>query len=654
MTTVLQGDTALRPEAIPGRTPEMIVLEGLRSAAADLRALGVPVPEPAGKLLRPLVAWALVPPESRPSLDGRFWSGALAVQMVHEASLLHDDILDGAACRRGTPTLAASAGVGPALVMGDHYLTGAYRAAARVDATAYLIYFVEAVERTVAGEIEQGRSTGARLSSERSMEIVTGKSGELFGAAAVLGSTVLPLGNLEERQAFGRALGALYQRVDDLLDYCPAAETGKPPFLDYRQRKWTWVLDLAGVEGFGAPEEEVVQRLFLGRDGRTSAAWRAVARLQEERKALLRRLVALSPGDQVVRGVLDAWIRTAVAGVGAQEDALGAAPGMVAGFAEVDSRRGSTRRVALSAEEEVARLARDVGGPEAWGALFARHARTFRFAARLFPAEPARRVAGLYAYCRFTDDLVDEPDLGRLGVTEEASPEDRTRRLDAWRALTRAAFEGHATDVPLLDEVVATSAREGVSWRYPDALLAGVGTDLSPEPYPDWARLETYTFGVAGAVGGWMCQLLGFRDPVLLSCAHALGHAMQLTNILRDVGEDLAVGRVYLPGVLLDAYGLSAEELDPLRHGPRPLILAYKDAMDELMARADGWYARAWPGIRRLPPWFARPVAVAAEAYRGIHQEVRRNGYDNLLLRAHTSRFRKVVLGAAGLARARA
>ena len=111
---------------------------GLEVAAAELRERGVPVPALEGKVLRPLVAYALVPPELRQELDSRFWAGALAVQMVHEASLLHDDILDHASERRGRETLVSRQGVGPALVLGDHYHSWAYRAAAAASATAFL------------------------------------------------------------------------------------------------------------------------------------------------------------------------------------------------------------------------------------------------------------------------------------------------------------------------------------------------------------------------------------------------------------------------------------------------------------------------------------------------------------------------------------
>ena len=617
---------ATSPQALRAapRDSEAAVRSGLASAAAMLRSEGVPVPEMEGKLLRPLVAYALVPPSLRSQVDERFWAGALAVQMVHEASLLHDDILDEASERRGRQTLAASRGVGAALVLGDHYLTGAYRAAAATGSPGFLSCFIHAVERTVAGEVAQGRSMGRSLSPHEYNAIVTGKSGELFGATACLGGVVLGLGMEEERVALGRELGALYQQVDDLLDYCPAADTGKPPLQDWRQRKWTWVLELAGLADFDAPDTEVLESIFV-QHGSMSAARRALAVLHIRRESLVRRVQRLSPGDEVAAQVIDGWVAVAEGAVEAQEARM-TSPG-------------------ASAESEVRHLAQAVGAPDAWPAYFGRHAKTFRFASRLFPREPAELVAGVYAYCRFTDDLVDAPADG-------AGPEVVEARLEAWSQLSRNAFEGESTRIPLLDRVLGEAGRRGVSWRYPDALLAGVAMDLTPMRYADWDALEVYTFGVAGAVGGWVTQLFGIDDPGLLDRAHALGHAMQLTNIARDVGEDWDSGRVYLPTRLLSAHGFTEEDLPLLKSGRGPLPVAYRALMEELLARSEAYYDAAWPGIRELPGWYRRPVAVAATAYRGIHDEIRRAGYDNLRRRASTSRTAKIALAAAGLARA--
>lgn len=610
-----------------------VVRTGLRGAAAELESAGVAVPPLAGKLLRPLVAYALVPPHRRADLDEQFWMGAWAVQMVHEASLLHDDILDDAVERRGAETLVARGGVGPALVLGDQYLTGSYRAAARVGSPAFLDAFIVAVERTVAGEVAQHRSAGRRLDPAEYEDAVVGKSGELFGAAACLGGAFLG-SSLADRVALGRALGSLYQRVDDLLDYCSAADTGKPPLQDYRQGKWTWVLDRAGIASFDATEENVLAALFDGRDDGPSAARRALDDLRRRRDALVDRAAALVPGDRILAGVVDSWLQAAARGVSLQE-------AQRAGHRPPASGRGRP-----SPEAEVAELARAVGGPEAWPAYFGRHARTFRFAARLFPAPDAARVAGLYAWCRFSDDLVDEPH-------DDADPERVAARLEAWRGLARAAYDGDATEVPLVDVVLRQAREARVDWRYPSAVLDGVAMDLSVRRYGTWHDLEVYTFGVAGAVGGWMTQLFGLHDPDLLHRAHALGHGMQLTNILRDVGEDWRMGRLYLPATLMEANGLRDTDLDDMVRGCRPVGEAWRAAMAELVGRADGYYDLAWPGIRALPPGFRRPVAVAAAAYHGIHREVERSGFDNLTRRAHTSRTRKLVLGARGLWRAR-
>lgn len=285
---------------------------GLAAVADTLAAQGLPVPALEGKLLRPLVALALVPPALRPRLDERFWCGALALQMVHEASLLHDDILDGALERRGRATVQSRAGLDTALVLGDHYLTAAYRVAARAEAPQFLERFIHAVERTVAGEIAQGRAAGRRVSPSEYREIITGKSGELFGASAALAGAVFDLGDIEARVAFGRDLGALYQQVDDLLDYCPASGTGKPPLQDYRQRKWTWMMDLAGLEHFSMSEEEVLRTMHTSQATGASPVHRAVSGIEQATEQLRLRARALAPGDTLVDEVLTAWVRTAM------------------------------------------------------------------------------------------------------------------------------------------------------------------------------------------------------------------------------------------------------------------------------------------------------------------------------------------------------
>jgi phytoene synthase len=616
--------------------PSRVIQTGLMETAERLRAQGVTVPPLAGKLLRPVVACALVPPTLRASLDQRFWSGALAVQMIHEASLLHDDILDDARERRGERTLVASRGPGPALVLGDLYLTGAYRAAAETKSFEFMELFARAVERTVVGEILQAERAGRRLTEDTYLEIVTKKSGELFGAAAVLGGLLLDLGRIDERRSLGRELGTLYQRVDDLLDYCPTADTGKPPLQDFKQRKWTWTLDLVGLDRFEVGEEEVLGALHGAADAGPSPAMRGLELLRREGERLVAQAAELSSGDTLIADVVEAWVRAAEQGVGRQAARGTGAP------RKVEASRNETLRAGQAAE--VAAAACELGSPADWPEYFGRHAKTFRFASRLFPAPAFRSITGVYTFCRFTDDLVDEP-------WDDADPDVVSERLEAWSDLSRAAFSGRATGIPLLDDVMGEASRAGVDPFHLEALLEGVKMDLSRHEYEDWSDLERYTFGVAGAVGGWITQLFGTRDPFVLERAYDLGHAMQLTNIVRDVGEDLDRGRLYIPRALLAKYDLSRDELVSVRHGDGPLPHGYPGLMEEMMAVADRRYEEAWPGIRRLPPWFARPTAVAAGAYRAIHEAVRRNDHDTLRVRASTSLSAKVVHGGGAVLR---
>ncbi len=274
-------------------------------------------------------------------------------------------------------------------------------------------------------------------------------------------------------------------------------------------------------------------------------------------------------------------------------------------------------------------------------AYFGRHATTFRFASRLFPRDPLERVAGVYAFCRFTDDLVD--DTPHLGVAE------RRARLEEWAHLARAANQGGETGVAFLDQVMGEMRDARVPFRYAGELVEGVAMDLEPPGYDTVEELRGYSFRVASVVGGWLTELFGVHDPWVLDRAFALGHAMQLTNILRDVGEDLAMGRIYLPRNLMGRFGVEPFQLREMVFHAGPLPPGYRGILEHLMEQADADYDLAFRAIPSLPVSFRGPVAVAARTYQAIHGEKRRNGYDNLRLRASTSLFTKARVGSLAL-----
>ena len=292
-------------------------------------------------------------------------------------------------------------------------------------------------------------------------------------------------------------------------------------------------------------------------------------------------------------------------------------------------------------DEETAPLLRLVEDANA-STIFEHHARSFSFAARCFPCKERRLVACLYAFCRTTDDLVD--------CAEGSTPEEVKEQLEAWRTLARRAYAGEASGIPWLDEIMTASARAGVPPKLIDELVAGVRMDLGRVDVQTVAELDAYAYRVASVVGIWMCHLAGVRDADTLKQAAAMGRAMQLTNILRDVGEDLEDGRLYLPARMRVRYGVTEDDLHEMRQ-TGTITPEYRRLVEALMARAEAEYARAFPGLAALPPSYARASAVAAEIYRGIHRQIRRSGYDNLHRRAYTGRLQKVRLALRGLMR---
>jgi phytoene synthase len=270
----------------------------------------------------------------------------------------------------------------------------------------------------------------------------------------------------------------------------------------------------------------------------------------------------------------------------------------------------------------------------------ASHSRSFWFAAAMMPSANRTRVARVYAWCRYTDNLVDS----------DVRPDLAERRLDTWLALSRAGYEGRDSGIELVNRAMDEMAERGVPFAYAHDLVRAMRSDLHFTEFRDLSSLRVYTYRAAGVVGRWLTELHGVRDGWMLERATALGQAMQLTNILRDVGEDLERGRIYLPATELGRHGLTVLDLKAMRMGARPIDAAYRAMMEAFIEIADADYRLASEGIPHLPPEFRHAAAVASAVYRGIHAAIRRNGYDNLRRRAYTSGMRKVMLAARALA----
>ena len=588
---------------------------GLQEQSARLEAEGLPKIALEGQMIRPLVGYGIA--SSLGAEDARFWQGALAVQMVHEASLLHDDIIDEAAERRGQPTLYAERGVGAALVMGDHFLTAAYRVVAQTGSLPLMMLFARVVERTVAGELCQARAVGKELTREAYEEIVDGKSGELFGFAMAIQPILSEDPQAMAYYALGRRLGCLYQMLDDLLDCCPRARTGKPAFQDYLQGKWTWPRAFFAVPQ-GEKTGDGLCRALFRRVEQKAAMERALSHLDEIYAAFLSDLRELAGAQPVLCAVVSRW----------QERA----------HQVIEDEVAYENAVTEAESAEIKRLleAHELVGAGSQLDYFAQHSKSFRFASQFFPKREMEQVAGVYAFCRYTDDLVD----GREGLSEAALH----RLLDAWKGLARVAYEGKLSEHPLLGPVMGEMEAAGVPFAYVDALIEGVRMDIAPRRYRDMEELQLYTYRVASVVGCWLTELFGVHDREVLRRASSLGHAMQLTNILRDVSEDWRMGRLYLPASVMAKHGVDEAQIAAMVAGKMPITSGYRACLQEIAESAMHAYEEAFVAIPCLPEFFQRPVAVAATVYKGIQDRLAERGFDNLSERVYTTKGQKMWL----------
>ena len=265
------------------------------------------------------------------------------------------------------------------------------------------------------------------------------------------------------------------------------------------------------------------------------------------------------------------------------------------------------------------------------------HARTFSLASKLLPAGKRRAAYALYAFCRVADDLVDQAEHDNLAALRV--------QLDAYRDELQAALEGRPSG-PIFREMAWVTRAYGVSPAPLFELLDGVGRDLEAHTYDTWPELERYCEGVASSVGEMCTYVFGVpAGPAMrtkaIQYARTLGTAMQLTNILRDVGEDADRGRCYLPAEDMARFGLTAE--DVLSRDPR---LAKTGTWARLMAfevsRARALYAAAMPGIALLEADAQRCAAACANGYAGILNAIEAQGYDTISSRARIGRLARV------------
>jgi phytoene synthase len=278
--------------------------------------------------------------------------------------------------------------------------------------------------------------------------------------------------------------------------------------------------------------------------------------------------------------------------------------------------------------------------------LNAKHGRTYYLATKLLPRDRRPAVHALYGLARWADDIVD---LAPPGTGADQVAADLAAVSDALSAGLRA---GHSQD-PLLAAVVDTAARYRIEPALFADFFASMRMDLTVRDYQDRAALDVYVHGSAEVIGLQVLPVLGPVVPGEEAAPHAaaLGKAFQLTNFLRDVGEDLDRGRVYLPADELAAFGVDRALLDwcRARRATDPRVRA---ALADQHARTREVYAFARAGIAMLAPPSRPCVATALSLYSRILDEIERSEFAVFSRRARVGQLRRVTVAGPALARA--
>ncbi len=254
----------------------------------------------------------------------------------------------------------------------------------------------------------------------------------------------------------------------------------------------------------------------------------------------------------------------------------------------------------------------------------AEHSKSFHFASGLLPEEKRSAVRALYAFCRTVDDIVDE-----------STDDERESRLDYWRRMIET---GSFDNNDLIAAAWAdTVTRYHIPRHYALQLIDGVNRDLTQSRYQTFDELATYCYGVASTVGLMSMYIVGFKNNEAVPYAIKLGVALQMTNILRDVGEDYRNGRLYLPREELTFYGIREQDIADGR-----VTDNWRQFMQFQIDRTRQLYKDSWEGVKMLEREGQLAIGAASVFYQGILDDIEKHDYNVFTRRASLSTLGKV------------
>ncbi len=253
---------------------------------------------------------------------------------------------------------------------------------------------------------------------------------------------------------------------------------------------------------------------------------------------------------------------------------------------------------------------------------------SFYYSFLFLPPERRRAITALYAFCREVDDIADEvhdADVARA-------------KLQWWRAEVANLFAGKPQH-PVTQALLPAVAQFGVTQDKLNEIIDGMEMDLTQHRYADFEALKLYCYRVAGVVGQLSAGIFGYRNARTLDYAYHLGLAFQLTNIIRDVGEDARRERIYLPADEMQRCGVSAADILRSRHNE-----AFTKLMTVLAERAENHYRTALEILPQEDRRAQRPGLIMAAIYRTLLNEIRRDGFQVLHQRVSLTPMRKLWL----------
>jgi phytoene synthase len=251
---------------------------------------------------------------------------------------------------------------------------------------------------------------------------------------------------------------------------------------------------------------------------------------------------------------------------------------------------------------------------------------SFYYSFVFLPPERRDAITALYAFCREVDDVVDE-------CTE---PAVARMKLAWWRSEISASFDG-TPQHPVAQALAPVVRRFGLPLSHFNEVIDGMEMDLARQRYDSFESLQDYCYKVAGVVGLMAASIFGYAHPATLGYARDLGTAFQLTNIVRDVGEDARRGRIYLPREDLERYGVPESEILSLRESER-----FRDLIRFQIARARDFYAKAFAALAPEDRRSQRPGLVMAAIYRTLLAEIEADGCRVLSSRVSLTPIRKL------------